>query len=209
MKKSRLLLKMLFFCGGIFIVNIGKGFIISAGLGTDPWNVLNLGIVRYIPLTIGQVVQLVGVIMLLIGWGLKIQPTLGTFANMYLFGFFLDFILGLNLIKPPQNAVMAWLYLILGTLISGIGFGIYLNSNLGAGPRDSFMLGVAKATGAKPGIIKTVMEGTAVFVGWILGGPVGLGTVVYIALVGPTMQWTLDHVKLSGKPRSLTDTSGL
>lgn len=196
MKKTGLMLKLLYFIGGMFVINIGKGFIISASLGTDPWNVLYIGAAKLTPLSVGRVNQIIGAIMLIIGWSLKITPTIGTFANMYLFGFFLDFILGLNLIKPPQGMVMSLFYLILGTVISGVGFGIYLNGKLGAGPRDSFMLGVSQATGAKPGLIKAIMEGTVVSIGWLLGGPVGLGTIVYVALIGPIMQWSLDLIKL-------------
>lgn len=200
MKKYNLLmLKIVFFCGGIFIICTGKAFIILANLGADPWNVFHVGLARYLPFTIGRIVQVVGAIMLMIGWILKIKPTGGTFANMYLFGFFLDFILERNFIKPPQDSVVSWIYLILGTLICGIGFGIYLNGNLGAGPRDSFMLGMVKVTGKSAGTIKTIMEGTAVFVGWLLGGPAGLGTIVYTALVGTIMQWTLDHITLPKK----------
>ena len=115
----------------------------------------------------------------------------------------------MSFIKPPQNLTVAWLYLILGTLICGVGFGIYLNGKLGAGPRDSFMLGIAKVTRKNPGTIRTFMEGTAVFVGWLLGGPVGLGTIVYTALVGTVMQWTLDHVKLSKIDKYLTNSLGV
>ena len=194
-KDNPIILKLIFFCGGIFIVSIGKVFVILSGLGADSWNVFHVGISLHIPFTIGQVSQGVGAIMLMIGWILKIRPTLGTFLNMYLFGFFLDFILGLNIIKPPLTLQGSAFYLLIGTLMSGIGFGIYLNGKLGAGPRDSFMLGVAKVTGKSPGIIKTFMEGTAVFIGWLLGGPVGLGTLVYAASVGTIMQWTLEHTK--------------
>ena len=195
-----LIIRFLFFFGGLYIVAFGKIFLIESKLGVDPWTVFHMGISNYIPLTVGQVTQGVGAIMLLIGWALGINPSFGTFLNMYLYGFFLDLNIALNetlkIAKPADNLAVSVLYIILGTVISGIGLGIYLNGKLGAGPRDSFMLGVSKFTGKKPGIIKTYMESTAVIIGWLLGGPVGLGTLSYALFSGTIMQWTLDHIKL-------------
>lgn len=137
--------------------------------------------------------------MLIIGWTLKIKPSIGTFLNMYFFGFFLDLNLGLNIVKQPESLVVSILYLLFGILINGIGFGIYLNGKLGAGPRDSFMLGISKVTGKTPGTVKTYIESTAVFLGWLLGGPVGFGTLAYAIFVGRIMQWALEHIKLPKK----------
>lgn len=195
-KYNSLIFKLLFFFGGIYIVCIGTVFLILSGFGVDPWTVFHIGISNHIPYTVGQITQGVGIIMLIIGWALKIKPSIGTFLNMYFFGFLLDFNLGLNIIKPPKSLAASVLYLFIGILVNGIGIGIYLNGNLGAGPRDSFMLGIAKVTGKTTGTVKTYMESIAVFIGWLLGGPVGLGTLAYAALVGTIMQWTLYHVKL-------------
>lgn len=209
MKRHNIILRVVYFCGGIFIVNLGASLLILSDLGTNAWNVFHLGLARYLPLTVGRITQGVGAIMVLFGWALKIKPTWGTFANMYLFGSSLDIILQSNLIKPPPTVAFAWIYNLLGTLIAGVGFGIYLNGNLGAGPRDSFMLGVAKFTGKTPGTVKTIMEGSAIIIGWLLGGPVGLGTIVYTALVGAIMQWTLDYLKPPERSKSLTNSQGL
>ena len=78
----------------------------------------------------------------------------------------------------------------------GVGYGIYLNAKLGAGPRDSFMLGMSKITGKKPGTIRIFIESAVALIGWLLGGPLGLGTLAFALIVGPVMQWTLDHIKL-------------
>lgn len=199
-KVNPLVFKLLYFFGGLYIVSASKVLLILSGFGVDPWNVFHLGISNYIPYTVGQINQAVGAIMLIIGWALKIKPSIGTFLNMYFFGFFLDLNLSLNLdlniIKPPRSLAASILYLIFGIVMSGIGFGIYLNGKLGAGPRDSFMLGIAKVTGKAAGTVRTYIESTAVFIGWLLGGPLGLGTLVYAVCVGPIMQWTLDNVKL-------------
>jgi len=208
MKKHALfILQILFFCSGVFIVAFGKVLMIFSDLGTDPWNVFHLGIARFVPLTVGEIVQVVGAIMLLIGWALKIRPTLGTFGNMYLLGFFIDFILDRSFIRQPQSPLVAWIYLILGVLICGFGFGMYLNANLGAGPRDSLMLGIVKVTGKSAGKIKTFMEGMAVFVGWLLGGPVGAGTIVYTIFIGAVMQWSLVHIKIPKFQQTLSSNN--
>ncbi len=200
-KYSTLIFKLLFFFGGIYIITAGKTLLILSGFGVDPWTVLHLGIANYIPYTVGQITQAVGAIMLIIGWALKIKPSIGTFLNMYFFGFFLDLNLGLNIVKPPESLAISILYLLFGILINGIGFGIYLNGKMGAGPRDTFMLGISNVTGKTPGTVKTYMETAAVFIGWLLGGPVGLGTLAYAASVGRIMQWTLDHIKLPDRAK--------
>ena len=198
-KHNTLIFKLLFFFGGIYIITAGKVLLILSGFGVDPWTVLHLGIANYIPYTVGQITQVVGAIMLIMGWILKIKPSFGTFLNMYFFGLFIDINLGLKIAKPPESLTVAIIYFVIGIITNGIGFGIYLNGQMGAGPRDTFMLGLSNITGKTAGTVKTCMESTAVFIGWILGGPVGLGTLAYAAFVGAIMQWTLNHIKLPGK----------
>lgn len=200
-KHNTLIFKLLFFFGGIYIITAGKVLLILSGFGVDPWTVFHLGIANYIPFTVGQITQVVGAIMLLIGWALKIKPTFGTFLNMYFFGLFTDINLGLKIAKPPESLTVAIIYFIIGLLLNGIGFGMYLNGEMGAGPRDSFMLGVANITGKSAGIVKTWTESAAVFIGWLLGGSVGLGTLAYAAFVGAIMQWALEHIKLPEKAK--------
>ncbi|NLZ52632.1 MAG: hypothetical protein GX892_05710 [Thermoanaerobacteraceae bacterium] len=199
-KDNSLIIKLLFFFSGIYILALGKIFLIESGFGVDPWTMFHMGISNYIPFTVGQITQGVGAIMLLIGWALSIKPSIGTFLNMYFFGYFLDLNIALNaafnLVKPSKSLIVSILYLFIGIITSGVGYGIYLNGKLGAGPRDSFMLGVSRVTGKNPGTIKTFMESTVVVIGWLLGGPLGLGTLAYALSVGTIMQWTLNHIKL-------------
>lgn len=197
---SPILFKLLFFFSGLYIAALGKVFLIESKLGVDPWTVFYLGVANYIPFTVGQITQLIGAIMILIGWALKIKPSIGTFLNMYFFGVFLDLNLAindaLNIVKPSESLLVSIIYLIIGIVVCGIGFGMYINGKLGAGPRDSFMLGMSKVTGKKPGTIRTFMESTAAITGWLLGGPLGLGTLAYALSVGTIMQWTLDNIKI-------------
>jgi uncharacterized membrane protein YczE len=84
-KHNTLIFKLLFFFGGIYIITAGKVLLILSGFGVDPWTVFHLGIANYIPYTVGQITQVVGAIMLIMGWILKIKPSFGTFLNMYFF----------------------------------------------------------------------------------------------------------------------------
>ena len=199
-KDYSLLSKLLFFFGGLYILSFGKVFLIESNLGVDPWTVFHIGLANYLPISVGQASQIAGAIMLLIGWALHIKPAIGTFLNMYFFGFFLDINIALNealkITKPAESLAVSVLYLVIGIIVNGLGLGIYINGKLGAGPRDSFMLGVSKLTGKKPGTVRTWIESTAVFIGWLLGGPVGFGTLAYALSVGNVMQWTLEHIKL-------------
>lgn len=199
-KDNSLIIKLLFFFGGLYIAAFGKVFLIESGFGVDPWTMFHMGISNYIPFTVGQITQGVGAIMLLIGWALKIKPSIGTILNMYFFGYFLDLNIALNaslnIVKPSESLAVSILYLLIGIIANGVGFGIYLNGKLGAGPRDSFMLGMSKLTGKIPGTIRTCMESMAVLIGWLLGGPLGFGTLAYALSVGVVMQWTLNHIKL-------------
>jgi uncharacterized membrane protein YczE len=197
-------MKFLYFFGGLYIVSIGKVMLIYSGYGVDPWTVFHLGVSYHLPFTVGQISQIVGAVMMIIGWALKIKPKIGTFLNMYFFGVFLDLNLYLNFVKEPNSFAMTIIYLAIGILTNGIGFGLYLNAELGAGPRDSFMLGISKVTGKTAGFIKTCMETMALLIGWLLGGPVGIGTLFYALFVGTVMQWTLEHVKLPGKSKPVT-----
>ncbi|HQE05978.1 MAG: hypothetical protein WBJ82_04760 [Tepidanaerobacteraceae bacterium] len=199
-KLKSIIPKLLFFLGGLYIVTVGMVIVKQSGLGVDPWMVFHMGISNYVPFTVGQVTQGVGAIMLLIGWALKIKPSIGTFLNMFCYGYFLDLNITindtLNIIQQTDSLIVSILYLLIGIIIIGVGLGIYLNGQLGVGPRDGFMVGISNVTGKKPGTIKTWMECTAVFIGWLLGGPLGIGTLVYALSVGSVMQWTLDRVKL-------------
>ena len=119
---------------------------------------------------------------------------------MFCYGYFLDLNITindtLNIIQQTDSLIVSILYLLIGIIIIGVGLGIYLNGQLGVGPRDGFMVGISNVTGKKPGTIRTFMESTAAITGWLLGGPLGLGTLAYALSVGTIMQWTLDNIKI-------------
>lgn len=171
-------------------------FIVASNLGADPWNVFHLGLSFHTPLTLGQANQIVAAIILILGWMLKVRPGIGTFLNMFLWGYFIDLVGSFGIINVPNTIFYRWIYLLLGTFLVGTGIGIYINGRFGAGPRDGLTLGLSKSTGKSVSFIRTAMELGALFVGWLLGGPVGLGTIVYSFLIGRVMQFSLKYFQL-------------
>jgi len=170
--------------------------VVAAELGVDPWNVFHIGITLHTPLTIGRATQIVAFFIIILGWMMKVPPGIGTFLNMYFWGFFVDLVGSIGIIKPPSTYFYRWIMFLAGTCIVGIGTGIYINAKLGAGPRDGFTLGMSAKTGKSVSFVRTMMELCAVFSGWLLGGPVGLGTMFYSVTIGKVMEVGLKCFKL-------------
>lgn len=184
------------FCLGLFICAIGSNFIVASQLGADPWNVFHLGVSLNTSLTFGQANQLVAAMIIILGLILKVKPGVGTFLNMFLLGYFVDVVGSFGVITPPRSLVLRCLFILLGTVLKGTGIGIYINGRLGAGPRDGLTLGLSKSTKKSVSFIRTFLELGALFIGWFLGGPVGLGTIVYSFLIGNVMQWSMKRFEL-------------
>jgi uncharacterized membrane protein YczE len=170
---------------------------VQAQIGLGPWDVLHQGIARWLDLSIGTVVILLGIpIMLLwIPLGERLGP--GTVLNTLFVGTLINVFMG---IVPPLTAeaiAPPWLFpaqlaqMTLGVVIMGIGVGLYLSTGLGAGPRDGVMMGLVRRTGWSVRVIRTSMELTALFIGWLLGGTVGIGTLLFAYGIGPVVQATL------------------
>lgn len=175
---------------GIMLLALGITFTIQGGLGVNPWTVFHVGISSLTGLTVGRVTQLVGLVLLAIGAVMLRQlPGVGTVVNMYLVGWFVDVFMGL-----PWPELNHWsyqlFYVALGISLIGIGTGTYISTDFGAGPRDAIMLGLSRLWKKPVGRIRSGMEFGVLVVGFLLGGPVGLGT-LFSVLVGPVVQWSL------------------
>jgi len=184
------MLKRLFFLfWGLFLYGIGIVMTVKSNLGTGPWDAFHLGITNHLPLTMGQVSQLTGVIIILVSFILGVKPGLGTIANMYFIGLFIDLIMESNLINTPHNLFYQLLLLLGGVIVIGWATFFYLSAAWGAGPRDGFMLGAIIKTGWPVWKIRTVIEVTVSIMGYLLGGPVGIGTLIVAFTLGPSIQW--------------------
>jgi len=173
---------------GLFFFSAGAVTNFYAGLGMMPWGVLNVGIEMMTPLTLGQVSQVVGLVVLILGWLLGFPPGFGTFANMYFIGFFIDWIMAVGLLPIPSEFFSQFGMLLLSVGLLGLGSLLYLRVGLGAGPRDGLMMGLVKKTGRNVSTIRGAIEVTVLVLGYLLGGPVGIGTAISAVMVGPAVQ---------------------
>ena len=173
---------------GLFLFSAGIVANYHAGLGMMPWGVLNVGIEKLTPLTLGEVTQVVGLAVLLFGWLLGLPPGFGTFVNMYIIGIYIDWIIASGLI-PVQDSLLWQLgMLLLSVALLGVGTLLYIRVRLGAGPRDGLMMGLVQKTGRPVSSVRGAIEMTVLTVGYILGGPVGIGTVISAVTVGYSVQ---------------------
>ena len=168
---------------GLFLFGLGEAIIIGSGSGVSPWTVLAQGISSRSNLSIGMTTFLISVSILIFWIPLKQVPGIGTILNAIIIASAID--LTLPYLPHPDSMVLKMLQACLGILIVGIGSGIYLSSNLGPGPRDGLMVGLQKKTDASIATVRTIIELLAVLMGWMLGGLVGIGTILFVFGIGP------------------------
>ncbi len=159
---------------------------LRASLGLSPWDVLADGVRRNSPVTFGQAVILIGLVLVLGSLVAGIKPGPGTIANMILIGAFADLMLATG-IGAGLDDMSVWIRFIVmlgGIVVTGIGSALYIGAGLGAGPRDSLMIAVATRAGIRVGIARAIIEGTALLLGFLLGGSIGVGTAVFALGIG-------------------------
>ena len=157
----------------------------AAGVGNTPWTVLAEGIALMMDRTIGQATFFVSVAVLLLWIPLREKPGIGTILNAILIAVAIEYML--PILPTPEGAFESLLQVIGGIALVGIGSGIYLTANLGPGPRDGWMTGMQRASGYPIGNVRAAIEISVVIVGWSLGGTVGVGTVIFAMMIGPTV----------------------
>ncbi|GLH64836.1 putative membrane protein YczE [Parageobacillus sp. G301] len=167
------------------IMSFGIVLTIKANVGCAPWDVLHIGLYRNFGLTIGTWSIIVGLVILTISaLLLKQLPRIGAFLNMIFVGIFIDLYMMIPYLQVPNTLIGKFVMLLVGIVITGYGMGIYISANIGAGPRDSLMLALTELTGWKVQYIRIAMEVFVLFVGWILGGPVSIGTLIFCIMIG-------------------------
>lgn len=180
---------------GLVLFGAGEACLVAAGLGNSPWTVLAEGVSVRSPLSIGVATVLIGVAVLAAWWPLRERPGLGTVANVVVIGLALDAVL--VVLPDPRALVARWLLLLAGVAVVGLGSGLYLTTALGPGPRDGLMTGLARAAGRPFGLVRGVIEVSALALGIALGGTAGLGTLAFALLIGPAVGL---GVRLCGGP---------
>jgi uncharacterized membrane protein YczE len=155
-------------------------------LGLMPWDVFHYGVARWLPLSFGGVVIVTGVAVLLLWVPLRQAPGLGTVANVVVVGIASD--VALAVLDRPDALVARVALLLGGVLLNGLASALYIGAQLGPGPRDGLMTGIARRTGWSLRVVRTAIELSVVAVGFALGGTVGVGTALYAVAIGPVIQ---------------------
>lgn len=171
---------------GLVVFGFSSALLVRSRLGLDPWDVLHQGIARHVGLQIGTVVIIVGALALLVWIPLRQRPGLGTISNMVLVGLTMDGVLDL---MPRTNSLpLRWVELLVGVFLCGVASGMYIGAHFGPGPRDGLMTGLSRLTGLSIRVTRAALEFSVLVGGWLLGGTVGVGTVVFAASIGPLVQ---------------------
>ncbi|PXA65675.1 YczE/YyaS/YitT family protein [Cryobacterium arcticum] len=174
---------------GLFLYGIGIALIVRGGIGVAPWDVLTQGIDSHVHLGFGFVTTIISGVVLLLWIPLRQKLGVGTVANALLVGPSAD--VGLWLIPADLDLWLRVLLFAAGLVLLAVASGIYIGADLGPGPRDGLMTGLHARTGWPIWAVRTGIEGSVLAVGWLLGGNVGVGTVLFALLVGPLCGWTL------------------
>lgn len=174
---------------GLWLYGATMAMMVRAGLGLDPWDVFHEGLTHHIPLTFGQVVILVGAVVLLAWIPLRQMPGIGTVLNVVVIGLAADATLA---VLPEAENLWSGAALLLGGIVgNGIAGAMYVGAGLGTGPRDGLWTGIVRRTGASVRRVRTSLELVVLVAGFALGGTVGLGTVLYALTIGPIVQYFL------------------
>lgn len=171
---------------GLVLYGVSLALMVRAGLGLDPWDVLHQGAARRTGLSLGTVVIMTGALVLLLWLPLRQRPGVGTVSNVVVVGLAVD--AALAVVGVPQTMAVRLPLLLAAIGLNAVATAAYIGAGLGPGPRDGLMTGWVRRSGGSIRRVRTVIEVTVLVVGWVLGGTVGLGTVLYALLIGPLAQ---------------------
>ena len=172
-----------FLCFGLSLFGLGEGLLIVSFTGASPWSVLAQGISLNVNLSIGTITLFISIAVLILWIPLGQKPGMGTIFNALIIAIMID--LCIKYVPTPSNYIYQLLLAVISVIMVGIGGGIYLVSNLGAGPRDGLMIGLQKLTNFPIAVVRATLEISVVSIGWYLGGTVGIGTLLFAFGIGP------------------------
>ncbi|CAM5194414.1 Membrane protein YczE OS=Ureibacillus acetophenoni OX=614649 GN=SAMN05877842_10626 PE=4 SV=1 [Ureibacillus acetophenoni] len=183
-----------FFLVGIIVLSLGISMVIKGAVGTSAWDVLHIALFENFGLTIGTWNIITGLLVITFTSIMaKSLPKMGTWINMVMCGVFIDFFYWLLPVAP--SLIIQIIYFLLGILVLGFGCGMYIAPNLGAGPRDSLMMLIVEKFGGSIKVARMSIELAVALIGWILGGPLGVGTVIIAICSGYVVQFSLPYCR--------------
>jgi uncharacterized membrane protein YczE len=174
---------------GLVLYGVTLAMMIRATLGNASWDVLHQGMARHLPISIGTAVIVMSLVVLLFWIPLRERPGLGTIANSFVVGLVADECL--RLFDAPDAIWERVLLMLGGVVLNALATALYIGSQFGPGPRDGLMTGLHRRTGLSIRLVRTGLEVFVVAIGWVLGGVVGIGTVLYAVAIGPLVQLML------------------
>ena len=174
-----------FLCFGLALFGLGEGLLIVSAVGASPWSVLAQGIHLSVGFSVGIITILISVAVLIFWLPLNQKPGIGTILNALIIGLMID--ICIKFVPTPENYIFQLLLAIMAVLTVGLGGGIYLVANLGAGPRDGLMIGLQQKTNLPIAAVRAFLEITVMSIGWYLGGTVGVGTLLFAFGIGPSV----------------------
>jgi uncharacterized membrane protein YczE len=193
---------------GLWLYGVSMAMFIRSGLGLDPWDVFHYGVqTHWSSVSFGTVVIATSFAVLLLWIPLRQWPGLGTVLNSILIGIATDITLGM--FEDPESLVWRWALLLGGIVANGLAGALYIGSQFGTGPRDGLMVGVSRKYGWSLRLVRTSIEIAVLVIGWLLGGVVGVGTVLYALLIGPIVQFFLPLLTVPVDPPTRSVGAGV
>ena len=190
MKLKRILILFV----GILLYSLGIVLSVNANLGISPWDAFHQGLSNIINISFGQAGIAVGLFILIINYWLKEKIGLGTIVNIFGIGIMIDILFYIELI-PIMNTLFSGIIMLIVSLFTiSLATYFYLGAGFGAGPRDGLMVGLVKKTNKKPGLIRGIIELSVLVIGFLLGGKIGIGTVIVGIGIGPVIQLTFQRL---------------
>lgn len=183
---------------GLVLYALADALMIIAALGANPWTVLHQGLAERLGLTVGVVTVAVSVVVLVAWIPLRQRPGVGTVSNAIVIGVGID--VWLAVLPTPHAWELRAAAMVAGVLLNGVATAAYIGARLGPGPRDGLMTGLVARTGRSVRLVRTTIEVAVLAAGWLLGGTVGVGTVLYALTIGPVVHQLLPRFTVPGRP---------
>ena len=185
---------------GLALYGVSLAMVLRAGLGLAPWDVLHQGLAERTGVSIGSMLVIVSFIVLLLWIPIRERPGFGTFANAVLIGVSVD--VTMLVLDDVTSWPMRILLMVTGVALNALATALYIGASLGSGPRDGLMTGLVRRTGRSVRLVRTSLEVGVLAAGWLLGGTVGVGTLLYAFAIGPIVHVLLPPLTIAVPPRA-------